>query len=115
LHKELRGLRALGALFATYCSLNQFTEDASGLLQGWLCAPSRVLRSGTGVPPVIPNHGRDTHAAVTSITQREFAAAFAQARHDLRTTGPKFVASLRKLFILRAMLERILPRSDARY
>jgi ATP-dependent helicase HrpA len=83
LHKELRGLRDLGALLATYCSLNQLTEDAAGLLQRWLCAPGRV----------------------TEPTQKAFAAAFAQARHDLRTTGPKLLATLRELFSLRATLE----------
>ncbi len=83
LHKELRGLRELGALLATYCSLNQLTEDAAGLLQRWLCSPSRVAEP----------------------TQKVFAAAFAQARHDLRTTGPKLVATLRELFSLRATLE----------
>lgn len=103
LHKELRGLRELGALLATYCSMNELTEQAAGLLQRWLCAPSRVLRSGTGVSPVIPDHGRDAHA--TAITQRDFAAAFAQAKHDLRTTGPRLLAILREAFSLRATLE----------
>lgn len=83
LHKELRGLRDLGALLATYCPLNQLTEDAAGLLQRWLCAPGRVAEP----------------------TQKAFVAAFASARHDLRTTGPKLVATLRELFSLRATLE----------
>ncbi len=83
LHKELRGLRELGALIATYCPLNQLTEDAAGLMQRWLCAPGRV----------------------TEPTQKAFAAAFAQARHDLRTCGPKLVATLREVFSLRSSLE----------
>jgi ATP-dependent helicase HrpA len=83
LHKELRGLRELGALIATYCPLNQLTEDAAGLMQRWLCAPGRV----------------------TEPTQKAFAAAFAQARHDLRTSGPKLVAILREVFSLRSALE----------
>ncbi len=120
LHKELRGLRDLGALLATHCSLNQLTEDAAGLFQRWLSAPERILRGGTGVPPVgsisgsvsgggmgvppmISDPGRA--APATSATQRQFAAAFATARHDLRTTGPKLAATLRELFSLRATLE----------
>ena len=83
LHKELRGLRELGALIATYCPLNQLTEDAAGLMQRWLCAPGRVAEP----------------------TQKAFAAAFAQARHDLRTSGPKLVATLREVFSLRSALE----------
>lgn len=83
LHKELRGLRELGALIATYCPLNQLTEDAAGLMQRWLCAPERVAEP----------------------TQKAFAAAFAQARHDLRTSGPKLVATLREVFSLRSSLE----------
>ena len=83
LHKELRGLRELGALLATYGSLNQLTEDAAGLLQRWLCAPERIAEP----------------------TQKTFAAALTQARHDLRTTGPKLVATLRELFALRSALE----------
>jgi ATP-dependent helicase HrpA len=83
LHKELRGLRELGALLATYGSLNQLTEDAAGLLQRWLCAPERIAEP----------------------TQKIFAAALAQARHDLRTTGPKLVATLREVFALRSALE----------
>jgi ATP-dependent helicase HrpA len=83
LHKELRGLREFGALLATYCSLNQLTEDAAGLLQRWLCAPSRV-----GEP-----------------TQKAFVAALNQARHDLRTSGPKLCAVLKELFSIRATLE----------
>ena len=83
LHKELRGLRDLGALLATYCSQNKLTEEAAGLLQRWLCAPARV----------------------TEPTQKNFAAALAQARHDLRTTGPKLVATLREVFSLRSALE----------
>ena len=83
LHKELRGLREFGALLATYCSLNQLTEDAAGLLQRWLCAPERVAEP----------------------TQKAFAAACAQAKHDLRTVGPKAVATLREIFATRATLE----------
>ncbi|TAG27435.1 MAG: ATP-dependent RNA helicase HrpA, partial [Verrucomicrobia bacterium] len=83
LHKELRGLRDLGALLATYCPLNQLTEDAAGLLQRWLCAPARIAEP----------------------TQKAFASAFSSARHDLRTTGPKLVAILRECFGLRATLE----------
>ena len=83
LHKELRGLRELGALLATYCSLNQLTEDAAGLLQRWLCAPDRVAAP----------------------TQKAFNAALTQAKHDLRTTGPKLLATLREAFSLRATLE----------
>lgn len=83
LHKELRGLREFGALLATYCSLNQLTEDAAGLLQRWLCAPARVNEP----------------------TQKAFAAAVTQARHDLRTSGPKLCAQLKELFALRAVLE----------
>jgi ATP-dependent helicase HrpA len=83
LYKELRGLRELGALIATYCPLNQLTEDAAGLMQRWLCAPGRVAEP----------------------TQKAFAAAFAQARHDLRTSGPKLVATLREVFSLRSSLE----------
>lgn len=83
LHKELRGLRELGALIATYCPLNQLTEDAAGLMQRWLCAPGRVAEP----------------------TQKAFAAAFAQARHDLRTSGSKLVATLREVFSLRSALE----------
>ena len=103
LHKELRGLREFGALLATYCSLNQLTEDAAGLLQRWLCAPSRVA-GGTGVSPVSAEpHGPDAHA--TTITQKAFTAAVAQARHDLRTSGPRLCAVLKELFAIRAMLE----------
>jgi ATP-dependent helicase HrpA len=83
LHKELRGLREFGALLATYCSLNQLTEDAAGLLQRWLCAPERVAEP----------------------TQKAFAAACVQAKHDLRTVGPKAVATLREIFATRATLE----------
>ena len=83
LHKEIRGLREFGALLATYCSLNQLTEDAAGLLQRWLCAPSRV--------------SEPTHKA--------FSAAVNQARHDLRTSGPKLCAVLKELFSVRATLE----------
>lgn len=83
LHKELRGLREIGPLLATYCSLNQLTEDAAGLLQRWLCSPSRVAEP----------------------TQKAFASAVAQARHDLRTSGPKLCAVLKELFALRAGLE----------
>ncbi len=83
LHKELRGLREFGALLATYCSLNQLTEDAAGLLQRWLCNPARVAEP----------------------TQKAFAAALAQARHDLRTSGPKLCATLKELFAIRATLE----------
>lgn len=83
LHKELRGLRDFGALLATYCSLNQLTEDAAGLLQRWLCAPERVSEP----------------------TQKAFASACAQAKHDLRTVGPKAVATLRDIFATRATLE----------
>jgi ATP-dependent helicase HrpA len=83
LHKELRGLREFGALLATYCSLNQLTEDAAGLLQRWLCDPVRVAEP----------------------TQKAFAAALAQARHDLRTSGPKLCATLKELFAIRATLE----------
>jgi ATP-dependent helicase HrpA len=70
-------------LLATYGSLNQLTEDAAGLLQRWLCAPERIAEP----------------------TQKIFAAALAQARHDLRTTGPKLVATLREVFALRSALE----------
>ena len=83
LHKELRGLREFGALLATYCSLNQLTEDAAGLLQRWLCSPVRV----------------------TEPTQKAFSAAVAQARNDLRTSGPKLCATLKELFAIRATLE----------
>ncbi|MCX6936926.1 MAG: ATP-dependent RNA helicase HrpA [Verrucomicrobia bacterium] len=83
LHKELRGLRELGALLATYCSLNQLTEDVSGLFQRWLCAPERVAAP----------------------TQTAFSAAVAQARHELRTAGPKLCTTLREVFTLRAALE----------
>ncbi len=83
LHKELRGLRELGALLATYCSLNQLTEDASGLFQRWLCAPERV----------------------SAPTQAVFSAAVGQARHELRTAGPKLTATLREVFTLRSALE----------
>jgi ATP-dependent helicase HrpA len=83
LHKELRGLRELGALIATYAPINQLTEDASGLFQRWLCDPARVAEP----------------------TQKAFAAALAQARHDLRTSGAKFCATLREVFSLRASLE----------
>lgn len=83
LHKELRGLRELGALLATYASLNQLTEDAAGLLQRWLCGPERIAGP----------------------TQKNFAAALTQARYDLRTTGPKLVATLREVFSLRSALE----------
>ena len=85
LHKELRGLREAGALLATYCSLNQLTEDAAGLLQRWLCAPSRVSEP----------------------TQKAFSAAVAQARHDLRTSGPKLCGFLKELFAIRATLEAL--------
>jgi ATP-dependent helicase HrpA len=83
LHKELRGLRELGALLATYCSLNQLTEDAAGLFQRWLCAPERVAAP----------------------TQAAFSAAVSQARHELRTVGPKLSATLREVFTLRSALE----------
>ncbi len=83
LHKELRGLRELGALIATYAPLNQLTEDASGLFQRWLCDPDRV------VDP----------------TQKSFATALAQAKTDLRSSGVKFCATLREVFSLRASLE----------
>ncbi len=83
LHKELRGFREFGALLATYCSLNQLTEDAAGMLQRWLCAPSRVSEP----------------------TQKAFVAAANQARHDLRTSGPKLCAVLKELFSIRATLE----------
>jgi ATP-dependent helicase HrpA len=83
LHKELRGLREFGALLATYCSLNQLMEDAAGLLQRWLCASSRVSEP----------------------TQKAFSAAVNQARHDLRTSGPKLCAVLKELFSVRATLE----------
>jgi ATP-dependent helicase HrpA len=83
LHKELRGLREFGALLATYCSLNQLTEDAAGVLQRWLCDPARV----------------------TEPTQKAFVAAVAQARHDLRTSGPKLGGVLKELFSVRATLE----------
>ena len=83
LHKELRGLRECGALLATYCSLNQLTEDAAGLLQRWLCSPARVAEP----------------------TQKAFAAAVTQAKHDLRTSGPKLGAILKELFAIRATLE----------
>ncbi|MEO0055726.1 MAG: hypothetical protein RLZZ50_1673 [Verrucomicrobiota bacterium] len=83
LHKELRGLREFGALLATYCSLNQLTEDAAGLLQRWLCSPSRVAE---------PTH-------------KAFSAALTQARHDLRTSGSKLCATLKELFAIRATLE----------
>jgi ATP-dependent helicase HrpA len=83
LHKDLRPLREFGALLATYGSPNQVTEDAAGLLQRWLCAPARV----------------------TEPTQKAFSAALAQARHDLRTSGPKLCATLKELFSIRATLE----------
>jgi len=83
LHKELRGLRELGALIATYASLNQLTEDASGLFQRWLCDPDRVADP----------------------TQKSFATALAQAKIDLRSSGVKFCATLREVFSLRASLE----------
>lgn len=83
LHKELRGLRECGATLATYCSLNQLTEDAAGLLQRWLCEPTRVEEP----------------------TQKVFAAAVVQARHDLRTSGPKLCASLKEMFVIRTSLE----------
>jgi len=83
LHKELRGLRELGALIATYAPLNQLTEDASGLFQRWLCDPARVAEP----------------------TQKGFAAALSQAKHDLRSSGAKFCATLREMFSLRSTLE----------
>lgn len=83
LHKDLRGLRELGALIATYAPLNQLTEDASCLFQRWLCDPDRV------VDP----------------TQKSFATALAQAKTDLRSSGVKFCATLREVFSLRASLE----------
>jgi len=83
LHKELRGLRELGALIATFASLNQLTEDASGLMQRWLCSADRISEP----------------------TQKAFAAAATQAKNDLRTTGPKLSATLREIFSLRAALE----------
>jgi ATP-dependent helicase HrpA len=83
LHKELRGLRELGALIATYAPLNQLTEDASGLFQRWLCDPARVAEP----------------------TQKAFAAALAQAKHDLRSSGARFCATLREVFSLRSTLE----------
>ncbi len=83
LHRELRGLRECGALLATYCSLNQLTEDAAGLLQRWLCDPARVAEP----------------------TQKAFSAALVQAKHDLRTSGPRLIAVLKELFAVRATLE----------
>ena len=83
LHKELRGLRELGALIATYAPLNQLTEDASGLFQRWLCDPARVAEP----------------------TQKAFTAALSQAKHDLRSSGAKFCATVREMFSLRSTLE----------
>ena len=83
LHKEMRGLRELGALIATYAPLNQLTEDASGLFQRWLCDPVRVAEP----------------------TQKAFTAAVAQAKHDLRSSGAKLCATLREIFSLRSSLE----------
>lgn len=90
LHKDLRGLRECGALIATFCSLNELTEDAAGLLQRWLCDPARVV--GGAVDP-------------TALAQKEFAAALTAAKHDLRTCAPRLIASLKELFAARAALE----------
>jgi ATP-dependent helicase HrpA len=90
LHKDLRGLRECGALIATFCSLNELTEDAAGLLQRWLCDPARVV--GGAVDP-------------TALAQKEFAGALTAAKHDLRTCAPRLIASLKELFAARAALE----------
>jgi ATP-dependent helicase HrpA len=82
LEKELRALRALGALTATLAPIESIQADAFVSLRRWVTDPGRVAAR----------------------TKSAFAAALAGAKADLRGVVPRLTDQLREILTLRQTL-----------
>jgi len=82
LQKELRALRAVGALTATLATMDRLQEDAYASIRRWITAPTRVA----------------------VLTATVFASALEQAKADLRGIVPRLTDRLQEILALRQAL-----------
>jgi ATP-dependent helicase HrpA len=105
LQRDLRGLRELGALYATLTPLERLQEDAFYSIRRWVTSSDRV--DGTALKP-----GSLTTAAISSepissagLTATAFSAALEAAKADLRGLVSRLVDQLREILELRLALQ----------
>lgn len=100
LQRDLKDLRALGALTATLVPVNALQEQAYESIHCWVCDPTRVFSGGRANRPGEPLG----QAASPYLLEKKFDAAVAQAKSDLRGIVPKLGDLLREILSLRQEL-----------
>ena len=108
LQRDLRGLRELGALYATLAPLERLQDDAFHSIRRWTTSPERVKGAGMALKPggptavATPSPAADT---VPFLKAKDFEAAVETAKADLRGLVPRLVDRLREILELRLALQ----------
>ncbi len=103
---DLRALRELGALTATFAPLDELQAQAFGSLRRWLCDAERI-EVGTRVPTRPEPDPGATRAAKDSrpyLSAAAFAAALGKSKADLRGLVSLVCGLLREILTLRQAL-----------
>lgn len=109
LQRDLRGLRELGALYATLAPLEQLQEDAFQSIRRWATSPERVAEAKAVLRPgaltVASPSANPSTTTETFLTEKAFAVALETAKADLRGLVPRLVDRLREILELRLALQ----------
>jgi ATP-dependent helicase HrpA len=104
LQRDLRGLRELGALYATLAPLERLQEDAFHAIRRWVTSDERVGGAAPKPGGLTAATFPDPESAAV-LTAKAFTAALETAKADLRGLVPRLVDQLREILELRLALQ----------